>query len=118
MRFSATLIALAAFVVAAFADSTSSLEPSITDPGNPANLINCPPKGGADACNLEKPCSRIRVNYGRTEGGHYIWFVFFVQLAYAGRLRMSWFEIDRYNYDITDIPTGVEIGVEDSCTNY
>ncbi|KAJ4463375.1 hypothetical protein C8J55DRAFT_545075 [Lentinula edodes] len=96
MRFSATLIALAAFVVAAFADSTSSLEPSITDPGNPANLINCPPKGGADACNLEKPCSRIRVNYGRTEGGHYIW----------------------YNYDITDIPTGVEIGVEDSCTDY
>ncbi|KIK57323.1 hypothetical protein GYMLUDRAFT_172776 [Collybiopsis luxurians FD-317 M1] len=96
MQFSTTFATLAALVMAASAASTSNLERRITDPGNPANLINCPPGGGADACNLEKPCNRIRVNYGSTQGGHYIW----------------------YNYDTTDIPTGVEIGVENSCTDY
>ncbi|KAF5331503.1 hypothetical protein D9758_018259 [Tetrapyrgos nigripes] len=96
MQFSATLIALSALAVSAFAASTSNLERRITDPGNPANLINCPPGGGADACNLEKPCNRIRVNYGSTQKGHFIW----------------------YNNDITDIPTGIEVGTEDSCTDF
>ncbi|KAJ3752853.1 hypothetical protein EV360DRAFT_54478 [Lentinula raphanica] len=96
MQFFSTIATLAVFVATASAASTSNLQRRITDPGNPANLINCPPNGGADACNLEKPCSRIRVNYGSPQGGHYIW----------------------YNYDINDIPTGVEIGTEDSCTDY
>ena len=65
MQFTTTLMTLAAFfAVGAFAASTpvqrdvGSLERRITDPGNPANLINCPPGGGADACNLEQPVSR------------------------------------------------------------
>ncbi|KAJ3820678.1 hypothetical protein EV361DRAFT_801625 [Lentinula raphanica] len=95
MRF-ASFVSLAAFFVAASAASTSNLERRITDPGNPANLDNCPPNGGADACNLEQPCSRIRLNYGSTQGGHYIW----------------------YNYDITDIPPGIQVGTEISCTDY
>ena len=57
MQFSTVFTTLATFVVAASAASTSNLERRITDPGNPANLINCPPNGGADACNLEKPVS-------------------------------------------------------------
>ncbi|KAK1219331.1 hypothetical protein PQX77_017952 [Marasmius sp. AFHP31] len=96
MQFKATLLALTVGVTAARAASTVNLERRITDPGNPANLINCPPGGGADACNLEKPCNRIRVNYGSPQGGHYIW----------------------YNSDINNIPTGVEVGTEQSCTDY
>ncbi|KAK1216855.1 hypothetical protein PQX77_020501 [Marasmius sp. AFHP31] len=96
MQFKATLLALTVGVTAASAASTVNLERRITDPGNPANLINCPPGGGADACNLEKPCNRIRVNYGSPQGGHYIW----------------------YNSDINNIPTGVEVGTEQSCTDY
>jgi hypothetical protein len=64
MQFTTTFMTLAAFFAAgAFAASTpvqrdvGSLERRITDPGNPANLINCPPGGGADACNLEQPVS-------------------------------------------------------------
>ncbi|KAL0563885.1 hypothetical protein V5O48_018176 [Marasmius crinis-equi] len=91
-----TVVALATLVTAVSAASTINLERRITDPGNPANLINCPPGGGADACNLEVPCSRIRVNYGSTQGGHFIW----------------------YNYDITDIPVGIEVGTEQSCTDF
>ena len=41
-------------------------------------------------------CSRIRINYGSPQQGHYIW----------------------YNYDINDVPAGAKIGVEDSCTDY
>ncbi|EIM91017.1 uncharacterized protein STEHIDRAFT_152700 [Stereum hirsutum FP-91666 SS1] len=96
-----TLITAAAVAVSAAnvnveRDSSETLERRITDPGNPANLINCPPHGGADHCNLEKPCNRIRVNYGKPEGGHYIW----------------------YNYEINNIPVGIEVGVENSCTDY
>ena len=35
------------------------LERRIIDPGNPANLINCLPAGGTDACNLEQPVSHL-----------------------------------------------------------
>ena len=55
MQFSTTFAILATFVVAASAASTSNLERRITDPGDPANLINCPPHGGADVCTFEKP---------------------------------------------------------------
>ncbi|KAL0563056.1 hypothetical protein V5O48_019022 [Marasmius crinis-equi] len=96
MQFTATTVALAALVATASAASTVNLERRITDPGNPANLINCPPGGGADACNLEVPCNRIRINYGSTQGGHFIW----------------------YNSDINNIPTGVEVGTEQSCTDF
>ncbi|KAJ4474288.1 hypothetical protein J3R30DRAFT_3295341 [Lentinula aciculospora] len=91
-----SFVTIAVFFAVASAASTSNLERRITDPGNPANLDNCPPNGGADACNLEQPCSRIRLNYGSPEGGHYIW----------------------YNYDITDIPPGIQVGTEISCTDY
>ncbi|KAJ3820676.1 hypothetical protein EV361DRAFT_270625 [Lentinula raphanica] len=91
----ATVIAALAITVATVsADST--LERRIADPNNPGELINCPPHGGADDCHLEQPCSRIRLNYSKPEGGHYIW----------------------YNYDINNIPNGIEIEVEDSCTNF
>jgi hypothetical protein len=68
MQFTTTFMALAAFFAAgAVAASTpvqrdvgsaEGLERRITDVGNPANLINCPPGGGADACHLEQPVSR------------------------------------------------------------
>ncbi|KAJ8073295.1 hypothetical protein PM082_020168 [Marasmius tenuissimus] len=98
MQFKATLVALITGIVAVHAASTTNLERRITDQGNPANLINCPPGGGADACNLEQGCSpqRIRVNYGSTQNGHYIW----------------------YNYDIGNIPTGVQVSTEQGCTDY
>ncbi|GJE91581.1 hypothetical protein PsYK624_077310 [Phanerochaete sordida] len=103
MQSFGTLFALA--LVAAATASAMSVEARgpepvlvrrITDPGNPGNLINCPPHGGADRCSLEKPCSRIRINYGSPKGGHYIW----------------------YNYDINNIPSGIEVEEEDSCTDY
>ncbi|KAL0570109.1 hypothetical protein V5O48_011847 [Marasmius crinis-equi] len=95
MQFIVTLVAL---VAAASAASTVNLERRITDPGNPANLINCPPGGGADACNLEKPCNRIRVNYGSTQNGHFIW----------------------YSSLLSDIRSyrRIEVGTEESCTDF
>ncbi|KAJ3862796.1 hypothetical protein EV359DRAFT_65337 [Lentinula novae-zelandiae] len=60
-------VALAAFVAAVSATSASNLQRCITDPGNCPNLDNCPPDGGADTCNLEQPCSRIRLNYGQIQ---------------------------------------------------
>ncbi|KAL0572533.1 hypothetical protein V5O48_009427 [Marasmius crinis-equi] len=96
MQFTSIIFTLAALIAAASAASTVNLERRITDVGNPANLINCPPGGGADACNLEVPCNRIRVNYGSTQKGHFIW----------------------YNSDITNIPKGIEVGTEQSCTDF
>ncbi|KAK1219502.1 hypothetical protein PQX77_014998 [Marasmius sp. AFHP31] len=95
MQFKAALIALAACVAAVQAASTPNLGRRVE---NPANLINCPPAGNADACNLEKGCDkpRIRINYGSPQGGHYIW----------------------YNYDTNNIPKGVEVGTEAGCTDY
>ncbi|KAJ8090009.1 hypothetical protein PM082_018588 [Marasmius tenuissimus] len=113
MQFKATLVAFAVGV-AAVAASTVNLERRITDPGNPANLINCPPGGGADACNLEVPCNRIRINYGSPQGGHYIWYH-----THLVRSRNEFtYRSPRYNYDINNIPTGVEVGTEQSCTDY
>jgi len=97
MQFTNIFISLAAFVAVASAMATPEpLEKRIADPGNPANLVNCEPGGGADDCHLEKPCKRIRINYGSPQGGHYIW----------------------YNYNINNVPKGAEIEVEDSCTDY
>lgn len=60
MHFTPYLVALAAYLTVASAvagsDADSSqLQRRITDPGNPANLVNCEPGGGTDSCNLEKP---------------------------------------------------------------
>ncbi|KAK7435621.1 hypothetical protein VKT23_019575 [Stygiomarasmius scandens] len=96
MQFSTFVVFISATVSSALAATTSNLERRIHDPGNPANLINCPPGGGADACNLEQPCSRIRINYGSPQGGHYIW----------------------YNSDINNVPVGVTVGTEASCTDF
>ncbi|KAK7435620.1 hypothetical protein VKT23_019574 [Stygiomarasmius scandens] len=96
MQFTALVALTSVVVTSAFAASTSNLERRISDPGNPANLINCPPGGGADACNLEQPCSRIRINYGSTQQGHFIW----------------------YNNDISNIPVGITVGTEASCTDF
>ncbi|KAF9255187.1 hypothetical protein L218DRAFT_879606 [Marasmius fiardii PR-910] len=96
MQFSSVFATLAVCITAACAAATNNLESrSIADPLNPANLINCPPHGGADRCTLEQPCGRIRVNYGSPQGGHYIW----------------------YNYDINNIPKGITVVVEASCTD-
>jgi len=54
MQFSAFIVFVSAVVSSALAATTSNLERRIHDPGNPANLISCPPGGTADACNLEQ----------------------------------------------------------------
>ncbi|KAL0569052.1 hypothetical protein V5O48_012921 [Marasmius crinis-equi] len=87
---------LTTIAVASSAASTVNTPRSLKDPDEPGNFTNCPPAGGADACNLEVPCARVRINFGSPQGGHYIW----------------------YNFDITNIPIGVEVGTEQSCTNY
>ncbi|KAL0061062.1 hypothetical protein AAF712_012125 [Marasmius tenuissimus] len=97
MQFKATLLAVVvAGVTAVQAASTVNLERRIAVPSEPANLYNCPPDGGADACNLEVPCRRIRINYGSRQQGHYIWF----------------------NYNNNNIPRGVRVGTEQSCSNF
>ncbi|KAL1696491.1 hypothetical protein GGG16DRAFT_107950 [Schizophyllum commune] len=82
MRFSlpaaTTVLSLAAFAAA------------IRNPDNPQDPINCPPDGGADACSKETKCNnRIRINYGQTEKGHYIWYL--------------------NDYDPNDLPQGITI---------
>ncbi|KAJ8091497.1 hypothetical protein PM082_024415 [Marasmius tenuissimus] len=69
---------------------------SFSNISEPNDLRNCPGSGIADACNLERPCNRIRVNYGSPVKGHYVW----------------------YNYNINDIPDGVNVGTEASCSDY
>ncbi|KAF9255936.1 hypothetical protein L218DRAFT_1007971 [Marasmius fiardii PR-910] len=97
MQFSFVFATLAVCITTACAAATNNLESrkSIADPLNPANFINCPPHGGADACNLEQPCNRIRINYGSRQGGHFIW----------------------YNSDIGNVPKGITVGTEASCTD-
>ena len=74
---------------AAAAAVSNAEKRGVTDPTNPQNLINCPPNGGADGCHLETKvsanrraarinadaaqCDRIRINYGYSFNGHYIW---------------------------------------------
>lgn len=95
MKYFFSLVSLVALAASASA-ATVELDRRISDPGNPADLINCPPKGGADLCTLEVPvrplaasqpedfllsslltpaqqCNRIRINYGSQQQGHYIW---------------------------------------------
>lgn len=57
MQFTTTFFTLASIlaVTSAMAVSEPVLEKRIADPGNPANLVNCEPGGGADDCHLEKP---------------------------------------------------------------
>ncbi|KAL1713691.1 hypothetical protein EV715DRAFT_277092 [Schizophyllum commune] len=73
MRFSLA-VAPALFFGFAAAAVTHSEKRDVTDPTNPQNLINCPPGGGADGCHLETKCDRIRINYGYSFNGHYIWW--------------------------------------------
>ena len=89
MRFSLA-VAPALFFGFAAAAITNAEKRDVTDPTNPQNLINCPPGGGADGCHLEtkvggsngmpgvdadcKKCDRIRINYGYSFNGHYIWY--------------------------------------------
>jgi len=98
MQYTNVFFTLAAMVAVASAMVTPAepLEKRIADPGNPANLVNCEPGGGADDCHLEQPCARIRINYGSRQQDHFIW----------------------YNYDINDVPVGAVIGVEDSCSDF
>lgn len=151
--FTFALAAVATVTVSAAAieerAAARTLERRITDPGNPGNLINCPPNGGADACNLEIPVSPSSVillatgpdelsivldhsaaasvsttavpRADTTSGGH-----IFCRFCYRRRIlgrRVIFTEcaslgLHRYNYDINDIPTGIEVGEEDSCTDY
>ncbi|KAL1749174.1 hypothetical protein HDZ31DRAFT_59464 [Schizophyllum fasciatum] len=64
------------------------------DPTNPQNLINCPPNGLADNCHLETSCKRIRLNYGYSFNGHYIW----------------------YNYNINSVPDGKRVEIDNQGT--
>ena len=55
MQFTKTFFALATLL--AVASAATTLQRRIADPGNPANLVNCEPGGGADDCHLEQPVS-------------------------------------------------------------
>ncbi|TRM61154.1 hypothetical protein BD626DRAFT_538400 [Schizophyllum amplum] len=56
--------------------SLAAFAEAIRNPDNPQDPINCPPSGGADLCSKETSCNdRIRINYGQTEKGHYIWYL-------------------------------------------
>ncbi|KAL1738078.1 hypothetical protein HDZ31DRAFT_70421 [Schizophyllum fasciatum] len=62
----------------------------IENPDNPADLVNCPPNGGADACSKETSCGdRIRLNYGWQVKDHYVWYI--------------------SNYDPNNLPQGIKI---------
>lgn len=58
MQFTNAFFSLAAVLaVVSAAATTAPLVKRIADPGNPANLVNCEPGGGADDCHLEQPVS-------------------------------------------------------------
>lgn len=70
--------------------SLAAFAEAIRNPDNPQDPINCPPSGGADLCSKETSCNdRIRINYGQTEKGHYIWYL--------------------NDYDPNDLPQGISI---------
>ena len=56
MQFTTTFFFLAAVagIASAVAVAEPKIEKRIADPGNPANLVNCEPNGGADDCHLEQ----------------------------------------------------------------
>uniref|UniRef100_D8PMA7 Uncharacterized protein n=1 Tax=Schizophyllum commune (strain H4-8 / FGSC 9210) TaxID=578458 RepID=D8PMA7_SCHCM len=90
-------VAPALFFGFAAAAVTNAEKRDVTDPTNPQNLINCPPGGGADGCHLETTCDRIRINYGYSFNGHYIW----------------------YNYNTDDVPDGKhEVGLGKSKSKF
>ncbi|KAK1227592.1 hypothetical protein PQX77_009410 [Marasmius sp. AFHP31] len=95
MQFTTVFVAIVACATVAFAASTPEVQRR-TPVGSPGSLLNCPPGGTADKCTLEEPCNRIRINYGQKENGHYIWF----------------------NFDTGNIPDGIQVGVEKSCSDY
>ncbi|KAJ8091586.1 hypothetical protein PM082_024510 [Marasmius tenuissimus] len=100
MRFTTLFVAIAAFATAASAANIQGRQfvppPELGLKGEPNDLRNCPGSGVADACNLERPCNRIRINYGTQMKGHYVW----------------------YNYNTGDIPKGVNVGTEASCSDF
>ncbi|KAL1726676.1 hypothetical protein EV714DRAFT_276295 [Schizophyllum commune] len=93
MRFSLAVVPALFFGFAASA-VTHAEKRDVTDPTNPQNLINCPPGGGADGCHLETKCDRIRINYGYSFNGHYIW----------------------YNYNTDDVPDGKHVDIDNEGT--
>ncbi|KAK1220296.1 hypothetical protein PQX77_016943 [Marasmius sp. AFHP31] len=115
MQFRVTLVALIGASVAVQATSTANLERRITDPGNPANLINCPPGGGADACNLEVPVNTASELI--TEAASKV-ISSGIVLRLVGGLDMPSYNCLRYNYDINNIPRGIQVGTEQSCTDF
>ncbi|KAK1219500.1 hypothetical protein PQX77_017790 [Marasmius sp. AFHP31] len=78
----------------AFAATVTASANAIADPANPASLVNCPPKGGAESCKLEVPCNRVQITYASPQGGHTIW----------------------YNNEIDNIPAGVQVDKEEKCS--
>lgn len=90
MQFFTTMFVLAAAAVAVSAANVNverePLERRITDPGNPANLINCPPGGGADACNLEQPVGFLLLQFTIQHDADYVFFRCTVQ-PHQGELR-------------------------------
>ncbi|KAK1227589.1 hypothetical protein PQX77_009407 [Marasmius sp. AFHP31] len=99
MQFTTLFVAIAACATAASAANIQGrqiIPPGALLKGEPNDLLNCPGSRIADACNLEKPCNRIRVNYGNPVKGHYVW----------------------YNYNTKDVPNGVKVGTEASCSDY
>ena len=59
MQFTTAFFSLSAVagIASAVAVAEPELEKRIADPGNPANLVNCEPGGGADDCHLEQRVS-------------------------------------------------------------
>ena len=115
----AALVSLAAFAAA------------IRNPDNPQDPINCPPSGGADKCSKETSVSgfcgsfrdfngapgyanssffqcnnRIRINYGQTEKGHYIWYLC-VHIPSLACSQAHWPR--RNDYDPNNLPQGITI---------
>ncbi|KAJ8091905.1 hypothetical protein PM082_024138 [Marasmius tenuissimus] len=66
---------IVALVALATSVTASAIERRIANPASPANLVNCPPNGGVESCELEVPCNRCQITYGSPQGGHTIWFV-------------------------------------------
>ena len=70
MQFTNALFSFAAMIAIASAMATPEpLEKRIADPGNPANLVNCEPGGGADDCHLEQPVSSEVLSF-TLQGSH------------------------------------------------
>ena len=134
MQFTTVFVTLAAFATAACATSIPEVERR-TPVGSPGSLLNCPPGGTADKCTLEVPVSScffshlpphklkrphlflVQPNQDQLRSERKRSFHLVIHNAMSSQSISQMVLPCRYNFDINNIPNGIQVGTEQSCSD-